>query len=32
MQTAESVRLNPSGTQAQIDAQRAIAQSINDTI
>jgi PKD domain len=32
MQTAESVRLNPNATPAQIDAQRAIVQSINDTI
>jgi len=32
MQTAEAVRLNPSATQAQIDAQRAKVQSINDTI
>jgi hypothetical protein len=32
MRTAESVRLNPSATEAQIDAQRAIVQSINDTI
>jgi hypothetical protein len=32
MQTAESVRLNPNATPAQLDAQRAIVQSINDTI
>jgi hypothetical protein len=32
MQTAESVRLNPNATPAQLDAQRAIIQSINDTI
>jgi hypothetical protein len=32
MQTAEAVRLNPSATPSQIDAQRAIVQSINDSI
>ena len=32
MQTAEAVRINPSSTPAQIDAQRAIVQRIIDTI
>jgi hypothetical protein len=32
MQTAESVRNNPTATPAQLDAQRRIIQRINDTI
>jgi hypothetical protein len=32
MQTAEQIRLNPNATPKQIDAQRAIVQSINQTI
>jgi len=32
MQTAESVRLSPAPTPAQLDAQRAKLQSINDTV
>ena len=32
MQTAEAVRLDPNATPAQLDAERAIVQSINDTI
>lgn len=32
METAETVRLNPSATPAQLDAQRAIVQRINDQI
>jgi hypothetical protein len=32
METAEAVRLNPSATPAQLDAQRAIVQRINDQI
>ena len=32
METAEAVRLNPASTNAQFDAQRAILQSITDTI